>query len=242
MHGGVANEIGPRNANFKHGRHSRYLPSHLEDLYEEAVTNPELLEMGDHIALLESRVQEILSGLADGDPMPRWSQVIEAFAEFETHLLSGDQERAIKALVDWHKLLDDGKRWDRSWGEIQDTLEQLRKLTDTEVKRKKELSQMVPIERVTILMAAVGQAVKRHVTNPLEIEAVHRDILMLYGNKGTPEGGKAKVAPDVIAISPESKGVGGGRSKEALRRRKNRERGVEGGSKVLEVTPEGTPE
>ena len=244
MHGGVANAVGTRNGNFKHGRHSKYLPSQLENLYEEAVTNPELLELGDHIALLESRVQEILSGLADGEPVPRWSAVIAAFGELETELLCGDVARITPALEKWHKLLDAGKQWDRSWDEIQGTLEQLRKLTDTEVKRKKELSQLVPVERVTVLMMAVANAVKRNVTNPIEIEAVHREIAMLYGNKGTASG-KPRVEPDVLTISPETKGVGGGRSKEALRRRKRREAGVEAGfegvsttSQVLDVDSE----
>ena len=119
MHGGVANAVGTRNGNFKHGRHSKYLPSQLENLYEEAVTNPELLELGDHIALLESRVQEILSGLADGEPVPRWSAVIAAFGELETELLCGDVARITPALEKWHKLLDAGKQWDRSWDEIE---------------------------------------------------------------------------------------------------------------------------
>lgn len=221
MHGGGSGHaIGPRNANFKTGRHSKYLPPRLADLYEEALDNPDLIAMGDHIALLEARIQDILSALGEGEPMPRWDDVRETWEVIETALLQGDEEARIGAMERMHEILDNGMKWDRTWSDTLGTMEQLRKMVDTEVKRKKDLNQMIPIERVTILVGAVGDAVKRNVTNPDEIEKVYREIAQLYGGSTTASG-IPRVAPEIIDIPSEgNRGVRGGASREALRIRK----------------------
>lgn len=218
MHGGKV-LVGAANPSFKHGRYSRYLPSHIDELYQQALSNPDLLEMSDHIALLEARINDILKAMAGGDPVPRWSQFAEAFGEFETALLSKDEGRVIPALEAIHKLLENGKKWDRSWDDIQGTLEQLRKMADTEVKRKKELHQMVPIERVVALMAAVATAVKRNVKNPIEIQAVYRELELMRTTNGTiGDRNVERMGPEVINVSPQLLGPSGGGSAPALAR------------------------
>lgn len=204
MHGGHgAHLAGTANPNFKHGRHSRYLPSNLADLYETALANPELLEMSDHIALLEGHIQQTLQASSGGDPVPKWEGVAAMFAELETAVLSGDHARVCLHLEDMHKLLDAGIKWDSTWVQVTDTMEQLRKMTDTEVKRRKELHQMVPVERVMILVAAVGQAVKRNVTNPDEVDAVHRELAMLVASDRVPSKPSVeRIGPEVIDVAP----------------------------------------
>lgn len=212
MHGGASSTIGPRNSSFKHGRHSRYLPSKLDELYRGALANPDLIEMRDHIALLEARIQTILKDSED-EPMPSWKDVETAFVQIATAVTSGKPDE-IKAGVEYmNTIIEHGMKWDRTWAEVNGTLEQLRKLVDTEVKRKKELSQMVPIERVTLLVGAVSDAVKRHVLDPDMLGRIQREIAMLYG--GNTDGhGIPRVGPEVLDVTP------GGRSEPAIRRRK----------------------
>lgn len=204
MHGGRATHaIGTNNSQFKHGRHSKYLPSQLDALYREALANPDLLELADHIALLEARIQSILAASAAGDPVPRWSDIRGVFDTLATAVLAGDAAETNAGLAAIFAALDAGAKWDSTWEQVQDTLEQLRKLTDTEVKRKKELNQMVPIERVVILMAAVGNAVKRHVSNPAEIQAVYRELAMLHGTDKVADKKVQRVGPEIIDVTPK---------------------------------------
>ena len=70
----------------------------------------------------------------------------------------------------------------------------------TEVKRKKELHQMIPVERVVVLMAAVATAVKRNVKDPEEIAAVYRELAVLQGSNYTPEGGHVRKGADLTAL------------------------------------------
>lgn len=212
MHGGASSTIGTRNSQYKTGRHSRYLPAKLDELYREALSNPDLIEMSDHIALLESRIQTILKDSED-EPMPSWADVRTSFEQIGAAVTSGDPVK-IKDGVDYmNTVIEHGMKWDRTWMEVNSTLEQLRKLVDTEVKRKKELSQMVPIERVTLLVGAVSDAVKRNVTDPNVLQKIQREIAMLYG--GNTQGhGIPRVGPEVVDVTP------GGRSEPAIRRRK----------------------
>jgi hypothetical protein len=206
MHGGRSSTIGPAHPGFKHGRRSRYLPAELDRLYREALSTPDLVEMTDHIALLDARVNAILGAGKDGDPVPKWSEVREAFDVFATGILSnGKEDEVIAALESIYRLLDAGAKWDRMWDEVMRTQEQLRRMADTEIKRKKELNQMVPVERVVILMAAVGQAVKRNVKDPDQVAAVYRDLAQLHSNSRTdsPDGSRGKLAgPEIIDIAP----------------------------------------
>lgn len=207
MHGGASASIGAANPNFKTGRYSKYLPSKLDELYTEARSNPDILEMTEHIALLEARMQEILAASTAEGTAPKWSEVAEAFAEVEDALLCGEPEKVIAGMELMHKLLDDGKRWDKTWVEVVGTMEQLRKMADTDIKRKKELHLMVPIERVIILMAATATAVKRHVTNQAEINAVIRELTMLHGTNTIPGSGLERVGPEVIDVGLSVRGA-----------------------------------
>lgn len=206
MHGGHgARESGTSSPSFKHGRHSKYLPSQLDALYRDAISNPDLLELADHIALLEARIQSILLANKDGDPVPRWQEIREMFDTLATAILAGDQENTNAQLALMFARLESGIKWDTTWDQVGATLESLRKLTDTEVKRKKELNQMVPIERVVILMAAVGNAVKRNVSNPNEIAAVYRELAMLHGSDRVPgKPDTERLGPEAIVIDVEA--------------------------------------
>lgn len=217
MHGGHAQHaIGTANPAFKHGRHSKYLPANLADLYETALANPDLMDMSDHIALLEGHIQQVLDAAKSGHPVPKWSDVRERFAELETAVLSGDHARVCEELDAMHILLDDGEHWDSAWDQTIGTMEQLRKMTDTEVKRKKELHQMVPVERVMILVAAVVEAVKRNVSNPQEIEAIKHEVALLVATDTVPgKHGETRLGPEVVDVTPRA---GKGKTRKALQR------------------------
>lgn len=203
MHGGTSPK-GAANHAFRHGRHSKYLPSQMKELYDEATSNPDILEMGEHIALLEAKINGSLQSMQEGEPVPRWENVRAVFDVHATAVLGGDQEAVTSSMADIFEMLDAGQKWDRAWDEILRSMEQLRKMADVEVKRRKEMNLMVPIERVVVLMAAVGQAVKRNVTNPLQIQAVQHELKLIYTGSGTahrPTGkAKMRLAPQIIDV------------------------------------------
>lgn len=214
MHGGTA-KIGAADPSFKSGRYSKHLPSRLDELYREARSNPEILDMTEHIALLEARMQEILNESTAQGTAPKWADIAEIFAEIETSLLRAETDKVMAGMERMHKILDDGIRWDKTWVQVTEIMEQLRKMTDTDIKRKKELNLMVPVERVIILMAAVGTAVKRHVTNPEEIDAVYHELEMLQGNQVPARPNIERVGPGVIDVGLSVRQIRGKRVHDA---------------------------
>lgn len=184
MHGGTAmrEQGGANNHNFTNGRHSRVLRNapRLHDLYQDAREVPDLTDMTDHLALLEARMHDVLERAGD-DPVPEWRMFVRAVDELEAAWEKGDTKQVEGCVRELVAIVRDGARWDSSWSQVVDTLDNIRKLADTEVKRKKDLGQMLPVERVVALMAAVAHAVKAHVTNPAEIQAVYRELARLHG-------------------------------------------------------------
>lgn len=207
MHGGKGEHaIGTRNASFKHGRSSKYLPAQLGDLYAEAISNPDLLEMSSHIALLEARMHELLGESTSDNPVPRWVDLQSAGTmlgqAMKLPMGTEREQRVAEANDALQNVLKAGKAWDSTWSQVVELMDSIRKLTDTEVKRKKELNQLIPVERVIVLMMAVGDTVKRCVSNPTEIQKVQQEFAKLIGS-GVTDHGTPRVSADIIDIAPD---------------------------------------
>src|SRR3954452_17185048 len=71
MHGGKS-LAGAASPAFKTGRHSTYLPVRLLAGYQEAERDPELLALRDEIALIDSRLADVLSRVDSGESSRIW--------------------------------------------------------------------------------------------------------------------------------------------------------------------------
>lgn len=202
MHGGGHEQFGPSNPNFKNGRHSRFLPSHLTSLYADAIANPDILELTDHIALLESIQKSILAQTQES-PVPNWRDVGDVWQDIRRSLM-GKPEDVAAAIERMDQLIENGRKWDTSITQVKDVTDRLRALVDTEVKRKKELAQMVPVERVLVMVSAIADAVKRNVGNPNEVAAVHRELQMLIGTNQVPGRGTDRLLPMPGYVPPDT--------------------------------------
>ena len=58
---------------FKTGRYSKYLPDRLVERYEEALNDVELMRLDDEIALVDTKLQDVLERLhQDGEGPGAW--------------------------------------------------------------------------------------------------------------------------------------------------------------------------
>lgn len=185
MHGGtaLATQGGAKNHMFTDGRHSKVLKgdAKLSVLYSEALSNPDLISMVDHFALLESRMHQVLGRAIDGSPAPEWTEFVQAVGDLEDAWVKEDKKRTQAAIKVLHAIVESGSRWDSTWQQVTGLIDHMRKISETETKRKKDLGMMIPIERVVALMAAVGHSVKARVSNVEEVQAVFRDLTRLHG-------------------------------------------------------------
>ena len=79
-HGGKS-VSGIASLNFKTGLHSKYLPKKLQERYNAALENPDLLNLKHDVALIRTLTNEQLSQMEQGnDSNPAWVEVYEATA------------------------------------------------------------------------------------------------------------------------------------------------------------------
>jgi hypothetical protein len=147
MHGG-ATPRGIKNANWKHGRYSKYMPQGMRQKYEESMSDPELLALNDEIALVRSRLQELLESLDDApDSGGTWSELRSCSIAFElaqrdaSALPDGDARNIAmrEVTVLWKDLkfiIERGAAEWAAWREIIQLTGQVKRLAESEQKRR----------------------------------------------------------------------------------------------------------
>lgn len=179
IHGGKS-RTGAAVAGFKGGRHSKYLPTRLAARYQEAQNDPDLISLHDDIALIDTRLGELVERVGEDDPTALWQQArrqIDAYKDAQKRA-SRDQVAHLAALeVTIAQGVADAPS--ASWRQVFDLLEQRRRSVESESKRLQQLQQMIPAEGVLTLIGLVELAIKRHVTNPQQLAAIAQDLMAL---------------------------------------------------------------
>lgn len=179
IHGGKS-LVGRDLPQFRHGRYSKYLPDNLAERYNEALANPDLISLEDDIALIESRLTLQLDAVrgagADENLLHR---LREMYGQFRRHTNAGNQEGAIQAITALGELLFQGADTRVAWDEVNSLIEQRRKLVETERKRLIDENQMITVDRLMILVAAIVDIIRRNVVSKEERAAVASEIRLL---------------------------------------------------------------
>jgi len=175
--------VGTASPSFKHGRFSKQLPERLLELYHRGLKDKDLASMLSEIALVDVRLSELASKLGTDDSARIWRELKVAFAKSRSTVPT----EAAEGELEMRRLINEGDEDRRLWADLLETILVRAKLSETETKRMTQLKMMVPVDRVLVLMHAVGDAVSRHVTNPAEVELVKRDLAGFIGAPESPE-------------------------------------------------------
>ena len=178
VHGGKT-PSGIASPHYKTGRYSKVLPARLTARYEEAATDARLLELRDDIALLDARLADVLGRVDTGESGALWQQLMRWRGEVIAAARVGDsvaKAAAMNALLD---LVGQGHADYRAWAEVGAVLEQRRKLVESERKRLVEMQQVLTSEQALLLMRALLDSVKTHVTDRAALAAIQTTFTQL---------------------------------------------------------------
>ena len=175
MHGGKTPQ-GIALPQTKQGRYSQHLPSRLLATYETAKTDPELLALRDEVALIDARLTDLLKRVETGESGAVWRQVRETFAEYRTAKATNKTAEADSALCELESLITRGVADELAWIDVRATLEQRRKLVESERKRLVEMQQMVSADQAMLMVRALTAAVREHVRDPAVLRAITDDL------------------------------------------------------------------
>ena len=170
MHGGLTPR-GPASPQFKTGRFSKYLGGALGDAYENSVSNPELLDLKDGIAVLDAIARRAAARVAERDT-PRFRERAIELHEKMDEVLEGsdpDIEALRKHAADLGRLLNAGDHEDRAMRFLSDSIEKFSKRAEEATKLALAKHAAIPAADLVILFARLAEAVTR--TAPRDVAA-----------------------------------------------------------------------
>ena len=188
MHGGKT-PTGIDSVNFKTGRYSRYIPERLLERYEEALNDEEITRLDSEIALIDTKLQDLLNRLeVDGEGPHAWQEVTTAHQILRAALTQAEPDAvAIRSAVfRMDRAIEHGGDEARAWSTIIVLIEQRRKLVDTERRRLADEDQAVSIDKLMLMMAAVVDIVRRHVASREARGAIAGEIRRLIAGPSSP--------------------------------------------------------
>jgi len=171
FHGGRV-PTGQGNGAFRHGRYSRELPIRLQPVYAKAITDPTILALIDEIGVLNARLVDLFRKVDTGESSHLWRLLHESWQTFTTARSQGDTPAMAAALQAHEQTLNRGMADTAAWRDIQLTIEQIRKLVETEHKQRVARRQLMAVERVLLLLTQVEDIVMRHIREQLDADTL----------------------------------------------------------------------
>jgi len=202
-HGGKT-PVGIESVHFRHGRYSKYLPARLAARYSEAQQDPALLELRAEIALIDTRLTDVLDRLDKGESGALWEIVSSEFDKFKKAQVVKDTDEARAALSALDSLFTDGIGDYAAWKEVSELVEQRRKLVESERKHEVETQQTLSVEQALSLIGSIHETIRRHVADSAARQLIAADLARLVGNAPGAGGGGGRGARDAESATPDS--------------------------------------
>jgi hypothetical protein len=184
MHGGKSLK-GPQLPQYKDGRYSKYMPARLSERYTIALADEKMLEQREEIALLGTRLQELLSQLTDMSQRDAlWQKLGKLWGELMTAAREGKKEKQQETANEIEALINGAPNDTAVWLEIQEVIEQRRKVVESERKRMVEAQEFVSVEQAMMVAHFLMDSINKHVSNNDEKRAIQADLIAVYGRPG----------------------------------------------------------
>lgn len=175
MHGGTSLR-GVASKTFRTGRYSKDIPTRLASRYRQALADPQLLELRDELALMQSRQAELLTHLDINLARQHWQNARMAHAAIQAAIRSQDADALQAGLAALGRALEAGYNDYAVWSEIIETSEHIRRLAESEHKRLVAMQQMISTEQAMVLLARVVDTIRRHVADTDTLAAISADF------------------------------------------------------------------
>lgn len=178
VHGGVTPK-GPASPHWTSGRHSKILPKRLLDDYLVARDDPDKLVLEDELALIDSRINDLLGRVDSGESGQLWTALRKTVRELEAAQRARDTVGVAAAVTTLVDTIKRGHGDVAAWRDVTDLIERRRRLVDAERKRLVAAQQMIGIEEALALMGLLVEAVRKHVRDDGALRAVTAEFARL---------------------------------------------------------------
>lgn len=212
LHGGesLRGAASPRWVHGEDSAYARSIPGRYKRVYQKALQNKDITSLHDTIALLEARLNELLSILDTGESGSLWSrasaigreiesldaEVDEAAADVEraSGLTLAKQERAAERLdqlkarrrsltQDLLRVIREGSGEIEKWEDLLKTIEMRRRLSDTERRKMEAMQAYMTPDQALALVARISGIIKRNVQDRSALNNIAREFEELLPTK-----------------------------------------------------------
>jgi hypothetical protein len=170
------------------GKFSKFLPTRFIEQFEQFLTDPEFLTLGNEMALIDTRIAELLGMLEGADVKMAWAKVRSVAYNLGNIAACQDLKQAQDIAA--HEI----------WEGIRDFVEQRRKLADTERRRMVDAKKYLTLQQANSMMAYIIDVVLKNVNDPLERMKIADQLktFALRGQQTRPAEIEAPREADVI--------------------------------------------
>jgi hypothetical protein len=171
---------GALSANFKHGRYSPYLPADLAGRFEAARNDPQLLSYHDDVALISTRIDELLERVRSGESGFAWKQLNRLWKEFERHRLAGNVDKMQATLDAIGEPMRRGLADHAAWIELSEQM------------RLEQIASTITVEEAYGFLGTVVDVLKRHVADRAILDAIGAELSQLVTLDAVPLAARSR--------------------------------------------------
>jgi hypothetical protein len=176
VHGGPTPR-GIASPHFVHGRYAKILKgTSLGEIYESVQNDPELLNLSSEIALVQTRLHQLVGKIPAEDSGGRWKEARTYLEAFKEASARQDEYKWRTALASLDKTIQEGGKDSLLWEEILKTLKSYADLIAKEQKRRMDMNALVSVDQAVGLLAEVLMAVREYVHDQTALVAIHSKV------------------------------------------------------------------
>lgn len=162
-----------------------YLPDTVAEKYQQAVSDPELLNISKDVALIEVRLGQLLQRVDFAEDKQRIEDIFRQAKEVQIQLETENYAAAVTANAKLKDLIEKNQDDHAVWGDIFELLELRRRLVESEGNRLVRMNQMISAEDAMKLAIKLLEAVKRNVKDPNVYAAIAYEFAIATGTAHT---------------------------------------------------------
>lgn len=179
LHGGKSLK-GVNHPSTQTGKYSKYIPENLLNRHEEFLKSKDIMTLSDEIAVIESRIAQLLERANDSQAGLYIDDLVSKFNRFDSVRGTEGENSAFKVLA---KLVEKAEQDMYLWDEMAKQMDLKRKMVDTERRKMSDLNQYITVDRAMLMFQGLSNIVNRHIQrrkdvymNEEEISSLIKDI------------------------------------------------------------------
>ena len=173
---------------YKHGRYSGELPTRLIARYNAAQIDPNILDQRAEIAVLQSRLSELLQRIDEAEAGHWFKRLNKARTRF---LAAGTVDKKRERLDTLLLLIEQGADAWMIWDDIARTMEQHRRLVADQVKSDQAADLLISLEKLMLIFGVIREQIHAHVPSrdaraaiAAGLDPIFSDLIPGYTGRG----------------------------------------------------------